>query len=87
LVMVAGTGRLANGQNEANALKFIDFMLSTVAQQYFASTTYEYALTEGVNLQRELTPLAELNRLEIDMVDLDDLAGTTQLLQEAGLLP
>ena len=87
LVMVAGTGRLTNGNNEENALKFIDFMLSTVAQQYFASATYEYALTEGVNTQRELTPLAELNRLEIDMVDLDDLAGTTQLLQEAGLLP
>lgn len=87
LVMVAGAGRLANGQNEANALKFIDFMLSTVAQQYFASTTYEYALIEGVNAQRELTPLVDLNRLEIDMVDLDDLAGTTRLLQEAGLLP
>ena len=87
LVMVAGSGRLANGKNEENALKFIDFMLSTVAQQYFAGTTYEYALTEGVNAQRDLTPLTELNRLEIDMVDLDDLAGTTQLLQEAGLLP
>lgn len=87
LIMVAGTGRLINGKNEENALKFIDFMLSTVAQQYFASATYEYALVEGVNAQSELTPLTELNRLEIDMVDLDDLAGTTQLLQEAGLLP
>jgi iron(III) transport system substrate-binding protein len=87
LVMVAGAGRLANGKNEANALKFIDFMLSTVAQQYFAGSTYEYALVEGISAERGLTPLAELNRLEIDMVDLNDLAGTTKLLQETGLLP
>jgi len=87
LVMVAGAGRLANGKNEANAIKFIDFMLSTVAQQYFAGQTYEYPLVEGVNTQGGLTPLAELKRLEIDMVDLDDLAGTTKLLQETGVLP
>jgi iron(III) transport system substrate-binding protein len=87
LVMVAGAGRLANGKNEANALKFIEFMLSTVAQQYFASQTYEYPLVEGVSTERGLTPLAELNRLKIDMVDLDDLAGTTKLLQDTGALP
>ena len=33
LVMVAGAGRLANGKNEANASRFIDFMLSTVASR------------------------------------------------------
>ncbi len=87
LVMVAGAGRLASGPNEANALKFLDFLISTVAQQYFAGQTYEYPLVEGVNLQAGLPPLAELNRLEIDMADLDDLAGTTQLLQTAGVLP
>lgn len=87
LVMVAGAGRLANGKNEANAIKFIDFMLSTVAQQYFAGQTYEYPLVEAVNTQGGLTPLADLNRLKIDMVDLDDLAGTTKLLQETGVLP
>ncbi len=87
LVMVAGAGRLANGKNEANALKFIEFMLSTAAQQYFADQTYEYPLVAGVTTASGLTPLAELNRLEIDMVDLDDLAGTTKLLQDTGVLP
>jgi iron(III) transport system substrate-binding protein len=87
LVMVAGAGQLANGRNEANALKFIDFMVSTVAQQYFASQTYEYPLVEGINTERGLPRLADLNRLEIDMADLDDLAGTTNLLQDARVLP
>lgn len=87
LVMVAGVGRLSNGKNEANALKFVEFMLSPVAQQYFASQTYEYPLVEGVNTQRGLTPLAELNALDIDLTDLADLQGTTALLQEVGALP
>jgi len=87
LVMVAGAGRLANGQNEANALKFLEFLLSPVAQQYFASQTYEYPLVEGVNTQGGLMPLAELGRLDIDMVELADLQGTIQLMQDVGVLP
>ena len=35
LVMLAGVGRLDAGQNEDNAIKFINFLLSPVAQQFF----------------------------------------------------
>jgi iron(III) transport system substrate-binding protein len=89
LVMVAGAGRLVNGQNEANALKFLQFMLSPVAQQYFSSQTFEYPVVEGVVTQRGLPPLTELDAvaLDIDMADLDDLQGTTALLQDTGALP
>jgi iron(III) transport system substrate-binding protein len=87
LVMVAGAGRLANGPNAANAEKFIEFMLSPVAQQYFASQTYEYPLVEGVAVNPGLTPLADLNALDIELEDMADLAGTTALLSEVGALP
>lgn len=87
LVMVAGAGRLANGPNEANAHRFLEFMLSTVAQQYFAGQTYEYPLVAGVNTPAGLPPLSDLNRLDIDMTALADLRGTTQLLGEVGVLP
>lgn len=89
LIMAAGAGRLAGGANEENALKFIRFLLAPVAQQYFASQTYEYPLVEGVVMQRGLVPLAELDAaaLKIDMADLDDLQGTTRLMQEVGVLP
>lgn len=89
LIMTAGAGRLASGANESNALRFIQFMLSTVAQQYFAGQTYEYPLVEGVVTPAGLPPLAELESaaLEIDMADLDDLQGTVQLLRDAGVLP
>ncbi len=87
LVLVAGAGRLASSQNAANAEKFIEFMLSPVAQQYFAGKTYEYPLVEGVSINPSLTPLAELNALDIELEDLADLAGTTALLNEVGALP
>lgn len=87
LVMVAGAGRLASSQNVANAEAFIEFMLSPEAQQYFADQTHEYPLVEGVTIDPRLTPLAELNALDIELEDLADLAGTTALLSEVGALP
>jgi len=87
LVMAAGAGRLATGPNEANALRFIEFMLSTVAQQYFAGQTYEYPLVPGVVTPPGLASLVDLNALPVDMADLADLAGTTAMLSETGVLP
>jgi iron(III) transport system substrate-binding protein len=87
LVMVAGVGRIASGSNEDNALKFIDFLLSPVAQQYFASQTFEYPVIEGVQTHRLLTPLSELSAIDIPLGSLADLQGTVELLQEVGALP
>jgi len=87
LVMVAGAGHLSSGANADNALAFLEFMLSPVAQQYFAGSTYEYPLIEGVNPSPGLTPLSELNAIHIPLGDLADLQGTVALLQEVGYLP
>ena len=87
LVMVAGAGRIASGENEGNAIKFIEFMLSPVAQEYFASSTFEYPVIDGVNTPPGLTPLAELNAIDIPLGDLADLRGTVALLQQIGYLP
>lgn len=87
LIMVAGAGILESGSNKENAQKFIDFMLSPVAQQYFASQTFEYPLIEGVKTSLLLVPLAEINSPNIPLKDLADLDGTVKLLQETGILP
>ena len=86
LVMVSGVSQVVTGNNQEEALKFIEFLLSTVAQQYFASSTYEYPLVEGVKVNRELTPLVELNTVQIDLADLTDLQGTIALLTEVGAM-
>ena len=87
LIMVSGAGVLSTSENKANAERFVDFLLGAVAQQYFAGQTYEYPLVEGVNVNRLLTPIDEINRPEIDLADLADLEGTTEMLRELGALP
>lgn len=86
-VLVAGMGILKTTENIENAEKFIDFMLSEVAQQYFASQTFEYPMVNGVKTHRLLTPLNEIKNPKIDMVSLDDLRGTQELLRSVGLIP
>ena len=87
LVMVSGAGVLSTAENGENARKFVSFLLSTVAQQYFASQTFEYPLVEGVRTNRLLTPMGEINRPDVALADLSDLKGTTDLLRRAGALP
>jgi iron(III) transport system substrate-binding protein len=66
--------------------RFIEFLLSEEAQRFFASETYEYPLVEGIEIDPLLRPLSEIETPELDLSRLDDLAGTLQLLQEAGAL-
>ena len=86
IVLVAGGGILKTAENKDNAERFFNFMLSRVVQQYFAGQTYEYPLVDGVKTNRILTPLDEINNPDIDMVSLDDLAGTQILLRDLGIL-
>ena len=86
IILVAGGGILKSAENKDNAERFFNFMLSRVAQQYFAGQTYEYPLVDGVKTNRLLTPLDEINNPDIDMASLEDLAGTQMLLRDLGIL-
>ena len=86
IILVAGGGILKNAENKDNAERFFKFMLSTVAQQYFAGQTYEYPLVDGVKTNRLLTPLDEIDNPDIDMASLEDLAGTQAMLRDLGIL-
>ena len=87
LVMVAGSGILKTSPNPDNAELFLRFLLAQVAQQYFASSVYEYPLIEGVETHSLLPSVDTLNGPEIDFALLDDLAGTEALLREVGAIP
>ena len=86
IILVAGIGILNMAENKDNAERFVNFMLTRAAQQYFASQTFEYPLVEGVRTNRILTPLDEINNPDIDMAALEDLAGTQTLLRDLGIL-
>jgi iron(III) transport system substrate-binding protein len=87
LMMVAGAGVLETAKNKEAAIKFINFMLSPVAQQYFATQTNEYPLVEGVITPRDLPLLSEVISTDIKVSELTDLMGTVDLLRHVGALP
>mgnify|MGYP001557782386 FL=1 len=91
MVNVAGAGILATSKNKDAALKFVDYMLSSGAQTYFAGDApggdaYEYALISGVPIHPELTPLSQIKTPNVDLGSLSDLEGTLKLLRDAGIL-
>lgn len=87
LINVAGAGVLESSDNKEAAQRFIEFMLSEEAQQYFADETFEYPLVAGVEANEALPPLESIGHPDIDLNALEDLQGTQQLLQETGVLP
>jgi iron(III) transport system substrate-binding protein len=86
LINVAGAGILQTSDNVEEAEQFLGYMVGEDAQQYFADETYEYPLVEGVETSEELVPLSEIETPDIDLSNLDDLEGTLELMEEAGVL-
>ena len=86
MVNVAGAGILNTASHPQEAHKFLDFLLSTEAQTYFATKTWEYPLITGVAADPSLVALKDIKAPQIDLSDLKDLSGTLQLLQDVGAL-
>ena len=86
LVNVAGVGILRTADNSEGARRFVEFLLSEEAQQYFANETFEYPLVESIPINEDLVPLSEIETPNIDLSNLDDLEGTLDLLRETGVL-
>ena len=89
LVMVSGAGIVDTGKNRANAEKFLRFMTSKVAQQYFTGQIYEYPVLagdHGVKTHMLLPALEDLNKPDLSMEDLSDLTGTQVIFRDLGML-
>ena len=88
LVNIAGIGMLKSSENQETALKFVAFLLSAKAQQFFVSEVFEYPVTEGVIPNANLVPLSELLKLvpTFNLNEMADLEGTLALLRKVGIL-
>jgi iron(III) transport system substrate-binding protein len=87
LLNVAGVGILSSSKHKTSAQKFVEYLLSPTAQQYFADKTFEFALVSGVTPADASQPtLASLQAPAIDLSDLASLEQTQELLQKVGLL-
>src|SRR5262245_6415254 len=75
LVNVAGIGILATATHRDAAERFVKFVLSPTAQQYFASEVSEYPVIENIMTNARLAPREELMQLapHVTLDDLDDL--------------
>lgn len=85
LVNVSGVGVLKKAADDPDARAFVDYVLGTEAQRYFAEQTSEYPMIQGVPTAPGLPPLAELDAPDIDLNDLDTLERTVTMIKNAGL--
>jgi iron(III) transport system substrate-binding protein len=86
LINIAGVGVLASSDQQGEATEFVDFLLSPRSQRYWTDEIKEYPLVDGVEPDPALVPLDQIEHPEIDLANLDDLQGTLELIQEAGVL-
>lgn len=86
MVNVAGVAIMKTTDQKEDVQKFINYMVSPEAQNYFASKTNEYPLSEGVEAKTLQVSLKELDPPEIDLSKLSSLEETLKLLQKAGVV-
>lgn len=86
IVNVTGAGILASAAADADALQFLEFLLSPVAQQYFVDETFEYPLVAGIAAPEGLPELQSLRNASLDLSDLRSLEETQALLAAHGLI-
>ncbi len=61
-VNVSGVALIKTAPNKANAMKFIEWMVSPAAQQMHADATYEYPMRAGVPINKTIASYGELKR-------------------------
>ncbi|WP_202918512.1 iron ABC transporter substrate-binding protein [Streptomyces cavernae] len=86
LVNVSGVGVLEKAGDDPDVRAFVDYLLGTGAQTYFAEQTYEYPLVAGIATAPGLPSLSSLNSPDIDLNDLDDLETTVEMINDSGLV-
>ena len=90
LMMTAGIGVLATSRHPDEAVQFINFLLGSIAQQYFAGNIHEFPVSGG-----SIVPVTGMGVTfdeavaaapDFDLNTLTDLEGTLELIREAGLI-
>jgi iron(III) transport system substrate-binding protein len=87
VIDVSGAGVLKSSTHQANAQKFLAFLVSPQGEQIIAhSDSFEYPLGSGVKTLQPETPFSALHSNPIGVAALGAGAGAVALLQKAQLL-
>ncbi|MEO0943616.1 MAG: extracellular solute-binding protein [Pseudomonadota bacterium] len=82
---ISGGGVAANAPNKENAMKFLEYLASEQAQDYFSAGNDEYPAVPGVGLAASVASLGIFRPDVIDLSDIADNIGAAQsILNEAG---
>jgi iron(III) transport system substrate-binding protein len=85
-VSVSGAGVLASSKKQADARKFVDFLVSKTGQKALASSyALEYPLNPDVSLDPPVKPLSELDPPKVDVTKLNG-PKVIALMRRADLL-
>lgn len=87
-LLIASTVSVMEGtEHAAEAGRFVEFLLSEDAQEYFSEETFEYPLAAGVSPAEDLAPLNTVDAPDVDIGSLGgDLRSTAEMIVESGLL-
>jgi iron(III) transport system substrate-binding protein len=84
---VSGAGILKSSKNQADAQKFLAFLVSRQGQEIIAhSISFEYPLDDGVQTTAPETPFSQLQPNPITIAELGDGSTAIALLRKAGML-
>lgn len=87
LLLLTTVGVLESSDRKEEAFAFVRSLLSPSSQEFFTFSSKEYPLARGAAPDPSLSvPLAEVPSVEGELVDLDELQATIELMQEAGAL-
>ena len=82
---ISGGGVAANAPNRENAIRFLEYLASDSAQEYFSSGNDEYPAVPGVGLS---SSVAKLGIFRPDTIELSEIANhvdaANRILNEAG---
>jgi iron(III) transport system substrate-binding protein len=82
---ISGGGVAANAPNRENAIKFLEYLASDQAQQYFSAGNDEYPAVPGVGLAESVATLGIFRPDAIELGDIAAQIGAAQnILNEAG---
>ncbi|MEB3228126.1 MAG: Fe(3+) ABC transporter substrate-binding protein [Synechocystis sp.] len=84
-VNISGGGLVKTAPNKAGAIKFLEYLVSPSAQQFFAQGNFEYPVISGVTLD---PILQSFGSFKSDVASVDDygpnLARAAQIMAKAG---
>lgn len=82
---ISGGGVAVNAPNKENAIKFLEYLVSEQAQEYFSAGNDEYPAVPGIGLAPSVAKLGIFRPDGIPLGDIADNIGVAQrILSEAG---